>query len=293
MASVRSAIRQLEVLAPGLGSLSVLRNWWLQPITQKYSLEAICEESFAATQLEQGLNRASLAYSEFPALIQRYVGFARASVSNGPRVGDFAKPLWLDWIEHTAEAVNIWRVQSYAMTAIHADQEFENQAWQRAVDAIRVGRPRTAKRIWLEAAERLTESANAKALLLRKAKEEFEFAVEVAATLGAPSLLEPSEVNDGGTLLDMLRNWWLEIGDPALERLFWAAHLPTLIRARNQPLHEITRTEKAALTNLIESAKVGGRPTFNEMHRLSATHAILFDEALSLLDKKDGTSFQA
>jgi hypothetical protein len=289
MGGVLSAIRQVEILGPGAGSLAAVRTWWLEPVNGCSSLQDLCGSSVAAKRLEEGLNDASHAYNpdshgysrEFQELFERYLKFACACVSNTSRCSDFAKPIWLDWIDQTAEALRVWRGQISAMAGRRLREEFETMAWEAGIAQIQAGRSRVAHRIWRECAQRVLDAAKTKSLALQLATKDFQLAVDLAAIIGVAAPSAPTPFDDDGELRRFLDRWWTEIADPAIDQLYWDAQLPFLSRARNQPLRQLTPNEKKALTQLIESANHGGRPAFNEVHKLSLTHAAAFDEILA------------
>jgi hypothetical protein len=64
------------------------------------------------------------------------------------------------------------------------------------------------------------------------------------------------------------------------------------VRARNQPLHEITRREYRRLTHLIDLAKDGAQPMFNEIKEVFDSHAELFEEYLSIINREGGRGVQ-
>jgi hypothetical protein len=287
MAGVLSELRQLEILGPGAGSLAAVKAWWLEPVHGRSSLQDLCGSSVAATHLEQGLNEASHAYRKYPELIGGYLKFAGACVLNTSRCGDFAMPIWLDWIDQTAEAVRVWHGQISAMAGQRLREEFETMAWEAGIAQIRAGRSRVAHRIWRESGQRVLDAANAKSLAIQLATRDFELAADLAAMIGVASPNAPMAFDDDGELMRSLDRWWAEIAEPAIDRLYWDAQLPFLSRARNQPLRELTPNEKKALTQLIVSANIGGRPAFNIVHKLSLTHAAVFDEILAMSRRSD------
>jgi hypothetical protein len=287
MATVLSAIHQVEVLGPGPGSLVEVKAWWLEPINGHSSLEEICGATVAGKRLEEGLIEASHAYRQFPELIARYLRFACACVSNTTRCGDFAKPIWLDWIDHTSEALRIWRGQLSAMATQQLRDEFETMAWEAGIAQIQAGRPRVAGRIWRESAQRIAGAASTKAEALRLTTEDFQLAVSLAAIICVAFPTAPTGSADTQDLGRSLDRWWAEIAEPALDRLFWDAQLPFLKRARGQPLRQLTPSEKKTLTQLIESANQGGRPAFNQVHRLSLTHIAAVDEIFATKRKRE------
>lgn len=287
MSAVLSAIQQVEVLCPGADSLVVVKAWWLEPVNGSSSLHETCGSSLAARRLAAGLVDASHAYKNFPDLIRRYLKFACACVSNTTRCGDFAKPIWLDWIDHTSEALRTWRGQLSAMPTQQLRDEFKAMAWEAGIAQIQAGRPRVAGRIWQESAQRIAEAASTKSEALRLATEDFQLAVNLAAIIGVAGPAMPKVSADTEDLGRALDRWWTEIADPALDRVFWDAQLPFLSRSRNQPVRQLTPGEKKALTQLIESANQGGRPAFNQFHRLSLTHIAAFDEIVATTRKRD------
>jgi hypothetical protein len=119
------------------------------------------------------------------------------------------------------------------------------------------------------------------------ASEEFGIAVDLAALVGIEGPAAPEALEDTGQVKRSLDRWWAEMADPALDRLFWDAHLPFLKSARNRPLRPLAPHEKKALTQLVNSAEEGGRPTFNEAHKLSLAHAAVFQEILAAKGDRD------
>ena len=144
MSGVLSALRQLEALGPGTGSLEVFKAWWLKPIYEHLSMDDLCSSSSAAERLARGFTEASLAYHEFPDLIGRYLDFVDACISGQSPRSDFPKPLWVDWIEHTVKAIREWQYQVEVLGTSEMRQELWRTAWSVGITQIRAGRSRVA-----------------------------------------------------------------------------------------------------------------------------------------------------
>jgi hypothetical protein len=279
--AVTAALKQAEVFGLGHGSLSPVSRWWVTPIDGRASLESICGSSVASKRLEQGLIEASRAYRNHPELIARYFRFACTCVSDSPRVRDFQSPIWLDWIEQTADALRVWHDSISAMPHEQMRAEFRETSWAAGISHIRLGRPRVAKRRWAEDVQRIVDVAGAKLAAMREAERDLRLAAELAARIG----VEGPPVSDVLVNTDETRasldRWWGDIGDPALAHLFWNAQLPFLQRVRHHPARPLSTSEKRALTQLIDSATRAERPSFNEIHKLSLTHAAVLLEVMA------------
>lgn len=282
MSEVLSALRQLEVLCPEIGSVDPLRTWWLEPIRENCSMENICKSSVASARLAQGLEEASFAYRMFPDLISSYLAFAHACVSDLSPRDSFPKPLWLDWVESTSDAIREWHEKIATMNTQLMVQDFLEKAWTDGIAQIRAGRSRVALRIWRDSAARILEAADARSIALRMAAEEFQLALNLSATINVRAPEEPADPADVEGWRSSLDRWWAEVADPALNRLFWDAHLPFLDRARYQPTHQLAVDEKRALTQLIKSGVGGQSPSFKETLKLSQVHANAFAQILAL-----------
>jgi len=287
--AVTAALRQAEAFGLGRGSLSPVSDWWLAPLDGSTSLESVCSSSVASKRLELGLIEASRAYRNHPELIARYFRFAGACVSNSPRVRDFQSPIWLDWIEQTEDALRVWHDNILAMPQDQMRAEYRGTSWAVGISHIRSGRPRVAKRRWTEDAQRIFDVAGAKSAAMQEAERDLRLAAELAARIGVegPPVSEVL-VNSDETSASLDR-WWGDIGDPALAVLFWNAQLPFLQRARHHPARPLSISEKRALTQLIESATRAGRPTFNEIDKVSRTHETVL---MKILASAGGTSLK-
>ncbi len=281
MDAVTDALKQAEVFGLGSGSLASVVDWWVAPLDGHYTLQSVCVPSIASKRLEEGLIDASRAYRKHPELMTRYFRFACACVSDAPRTRDFQMPIWLDWIDQAADALRLWNDKVAAMPDEDMRVEFRQASWLAGIAHIRSGRPRVAKRRWIEDAQRICDAAAAKADSESAANEDVRRAAQLAATIG----IEGPPVLDGYVESEEIRaalaRWWDGIGDPALARLFWEAQLPFLERVRNYPSRPLSTSEKRALTQLINSATRAGMPTFNEMDKVAGTHIKVLMEMLA------------
>jgi hypothetical protein len=160
-------------------------------------------------------------------------------------------------------------------------EEFREISWAVGVSHIRAGRPRVAKRRWAEDAQRIVDVAREKSAAARAAEEDLQLAIELAARIGIEGPAVSDVLITAEETRASLDRWWGDIGDPALVQLFWDAQLPFLQRARHHPTRPLSGSEKRALTQLIDSATRAERPSFNEIHKLSLTHAAVFLEVMA------------
>jgi hypothetical protein len=278
MSGVLSAVQQLELLGPGSGSLDDFRSWWVEPILENFSLELSCSSSIAATRLERGLIEASHAYCDFPEMIAEYINFANSCVLNGPNPGDFAKPLWLDWIEKTAEAIREWRNHFAAMTTLELKLEFKSMAWPSGLAQINAGRPRVALRMWRHSSEQLIIREAEKQSILRVLRGDFDCASALAEILNVIAPERPGELASSEEWQSVLNRWWKDVADLALAKQFWGVHQSFLNREKEQSLRQLTSQDKKTLQMLIEAATKGRCPKFKELLKLTMFHTRSMDE---------------
>jgi hypothetical protein len=161
-------------------------------------------------------------------------------------------------------------------------KDLREKAWADGIAQIRAGRSRVALRIWRDSAARILEAADARCTALGMATEEFQLAFNLSVTINVRAPEEPADPADVEGWRLSLDQWWAEVADPVLNRLFWDAHLPFLNRARYQPSRQLAADEKRTLTQLINSGVGGNSPSFKETLKLSLTHANAFAEILAL-----------
>ncbi len=281
MGGVLVAIKQAEAFTEGAGCLSDVRDWWVAPIIGSSSLEFACADSCGAIRLEQGLIEATRAFRDHSELIRKYFRFACDCVLCRAPAPEFALPIWLDWINETAEALRLWHELSMSMPNRELTEEFRKSSWDEGLAHLRAGHARVANRTWREDSERILMAEATRTSNLLMAQEEFEHVVELAATLGLDRPTAPMAFANSQEVRRRVDQWWKDIGDPAIDRLFWLAHRDPLERAKSTWPNQLAEIEMKRVSGLLRTAAQGRRPKFNEVHQLSLTHIALFKQILS------------
>jgi hypothetical protein len=226
--SVDSELWSTEVM---LGiDLCRLREWWLAPIQDGYSLDSICENQQAGRIVTQGLQQILLLRNHRFAgnIVREHLQFAAHLPDDPYSEPTFVLPFWMIFLRQAAQTVHHWIAMYDQMpAALHA--EFVTEAWYPGIAFIAAGFPNAAVETWTRIAAELKESHKRQAEAFRSAEQSLASACALAKELGIkqPDLPEPLMAE---ACESAVQSWRTSVLRETLEVLFWQAQKPGLER---------------------------------------------------------------